>query len=125
MRNYGFNTAIGSSYRLGPCTISACISEDQVVVPGQRVRLRLLQSLQAGKVIVPAGNLITGIVALQGERGSLGTNVSITRSAGQQLAMDLSRSVMQGGSQFLSQKLRSVKIKLKVGYKVLLVSKQP
>jgi len=174
LRNYGFNTAIGSSYRLGPCTISACISEDQVVVPGQRVRLRLLQSLQAGKVLVPSGNLITGIASLQGERldihienievggdiipvsmtvydidgqrgifvpgsdgrtaakemlsdmgGSLGTNVSITRSAGQQLAMDLSRSVMQGGTQFLSQKLRSVKIKLKVGYKVLLVSKQP
>ena len=57
--------------------------------------------------------------------GSLGTNVSITRSAGQQLAMDLSRSVMQGGTQFLSQKLRAVKIKLKAGYKVLLVTKQP
>lgn len=174
LRNYGFNTAVGSSYRLGPGTISACISEEQIIVPGQRVRLRLLQPLQAGEVIVPSGNLITGSASLQGERldihienieagghiipvsmtvydidgqrgifvpgsegrtaaketladmgGSLGTNVSITRSAGQQLAMDLSRSVVQGGTQFLSQKLRAVKIKLKAGYKVLLVTKQP
>lgn len=172
-RNYGFNTAVGSSYRMGANTISACISEDQTILQGQRVRFRLLQPLQAGEVIVPAGTLITGCATIQGERldihienlesrgniipvdltvydvdgqrgifvpgsdtrsaakealanmgSSLGTSVSISRSAGQQVAMDLTRGAMQSGSQLLSQKIRAVKITLKAGYKVLLVSKQ-
>lgn len=171
-RNYGFNTAVGSSYRMGANTISACISEDQTVMQGQRVRLRLLQPLQAGEVIIPAGNLVTGSASIQGERleihvenlesggniipvnltvydidgqrgifvpgsdtrsaakealanmgGSLGSSVSISRSAGQQVAMDLTRGVMQSGTQLLSQKIRTIKITLKAGYKVLLVSK--
>ena len=46
-RNYGFNTAVGSSYQMGTNTIAACISENQTIEQGGRVRLRLLQPLQA------------------------------------------------------------------------------
>lgn len=51
----------------------------------------------------------------------IGTSVSFTRSAGQQIAMDLTRGVMQGGSQYLSKKLRTVKVCLKENYQVLLL----
>ena len=37
-RNHGFNTAVGSSYRMGTNTIAACISENQTVEQGGRVR---------------------------------------------------------------------------------------
>ncbi|MCS2902111.1 conjugative transposon protein TraM [Bacteroides thetaiotaomicron] len=36
-RNYGFNTAVGSSYRMGMNTIPACISESQTLEQGGRV----------------------------------------------------------------------------------------
>ena len=172
-RNYGFNTAVGTSYKMGGNTIPACISEDQILTQGQRVRLRLLQPLQAGNLIIPAGNLVTGNVTIQGERleiniqslefggniipvemavydidgqrgifvpgsenrsaakealadvgNNMGNSVSFTHSAGQQVAMDLSRGLIQSGSQLLGKKIRTVRITLKAGYKVLLVPKQ-
>lgn len=67
-RNHGFNTAVGSSYQMGTNTIAACISENQTVEQGGRVRLRLLQPLQAGNIIVPANSLVTGAAVIRGER---------------------------------------------------------
>ena len=158
---------------MGGNTIPACISEDQTLTQGQRVRLRLLQPLQAGNVIIPAGSLVTGNVTIQGERleiniqnleyggniipvemavydidgqrgifvpgsenrsaakealadvgNNMGNSVSFTHSAGQQVAMDLSRGLIQSGTQLLGKKIRTVRITLKAGYKVLLVPKQ-
>ena len=35
-RNYGFNTAVGSSYQMGTNTIAACISENQTIERGRQ-----------------------------------------------------------------------------------------
>ena len=35
--------------------------------------------------------------------GGLGTSISFARSAGQQVAMDITRGLMQGGSQYLAR----------------------
>lgn len=67
-RNYGFNTAVGSSYRMGTNTIPACISESQTLEQGGRVKLRLLEPLQAGSATVPANSLVTGTADIRGER---------------------------------------------------------
>lgn len=56
--------------------------------------------------------------------GSLGTSVSLTQNAGQQVAMDLTKGVVQSGSQYLSKKIRAVKINLKAGYRLFLLTKQ-
>ena len=172
-RNYGFNTAVGSSYRMGMNTIPACISESQTLEQGGRVKLRLLAPLQVGSVTVPANSLVTGTADIRGERldilvssieyagniipvqlatydidgqrgifvpGSesrtaakevlgdvsqgMGGSISFAGSAGQQVAMDLTRGVLQGGTRFISQRVKAVKVKLKAGYKVLLVTKK-
>ena len=172
-RNYGFNTAVGSSYRMGTNTIPACISESQTIEQGGRVKLRLLESLQAGNVTVPVNSLITGTANIQGERldilvssieysgniipvqlatydidgqrgifvpgsesrtaakevlgdvsQSMGSSISFAGSAGQQVAMDLTRGILQGGTRFVSRRIKAVKVKLKAGYKVLLVAKK-
>ncbi|MDD3210864.1 conjugative transposon protein TraM [Bacteroides graminisolvens] len=60
-----------------------------------------------------------------GNMGSgLGTSISFAQSAGQQIAMDLTRGAMQGASTYLGKKLRQVKIKLKAGHQVLLLAKE-
>ena len=161
-RNYGFNTAVGSSYQMGTNTIAACISENQTIEQGGRVRLRLLQPLQAGSITVPensrldilissieyAGNIIPVQLAtydIDGQKGifvpgsetrnaakdvagtvseSMGNSVSFARSAGQQVVMDLTRGVMQGGTRLIAGRVRAVKVTLKAGYKVLLVTKK-
>ena len=54
----------------------------------------------------------------------LGTSISFTQNAGQQVAMDVTRGLMQGASGYLAKKFRTVKVKLKAGYRVMLYAKQ-
>lgn len=53
-----------------------------------------------------------------------GTSIMMTQSAGQQVAADLSRGVVQGISGYFSKKVRTPKVTLKAGHQVLLVSKK-
>lgn len=52
-----------------------------------------------------------------------GTSISITQgtTAGQQLAADVGRSFIQGTSQYVSKKLRTTKVTLKAGHRLLLI----
>ena len=54
----------------------------------------------------------------------LGTSISFAQSAGQRVAMDVTRGLLQGTSGYLAKKFRTVKVKLKAGYKVMLYAKQ-
>ena len=52
---------------------------------------------------------------------NLGTTVSITnQSAGDQLLSELGKGAIQGVSQYVSKKIRTVKVHLKEGYRVML-----
>ena len=172
-RNYGFNTAVGTGYAMGRNTIAACIHQDQTLMDGQAVKLRLLEPMQAGNIVVPKNTLVAGTAKVQGERldilvssieyagniipvelavfdtdgqkglsvpssmeqeafneamanigSGLGTSISFAQSAGQQVAMDVTRGLLQGTSGYLAKKFRTVKVKLKAGYKVMLYAKQ-
>ena len=172
-RNYGFNTAVGTGYAMGKNTVAACIHQDQTLVDGQAVKLRLLEPMQAGNIVVPKNTLVAGTAKVQGERldilvssieyagniipvelavfdtdgqkglsvpssmeqeafneamanigSGLGTSISFAQSAGQQVAMDVTRGLLQGTSGYLAKKFRTVKVKLKAGYRVMLYAKQ-
>lgn len=172
-RNYGFNTAVGTGYAMGKNTVAACIHQDQTLTDGQAVKLRLLEPMQAGNIVVPKNTLVAGTAKVQGERldilvssieyagniipvelavfdtdgqkglsvpssmeqeafneamanigSGLGTSISFARSAGQQVAMDVTRGLLQGTSGYLAKKFRTVKVKLKAGYKVMLYAEQ-
>lgn len=172
-RNYGFNTAVGTGYAMGKNTVAACIHQDQTLVDGQAVKLRLLEPMQAGNIVVPKNTLVAGTAKVQGERldilvssieyagniipvelavfdtdgqkglsvpssmeqeafneamanigSGLGTSISFAQSAGQQVAMDVTRGLLQGTSGYLAKKFRTMKVKLKAGYRVMLYAKQ-
>lgn len=53
-----------------------------------------------------------------------GTSLMLTQSAGQQIAADLSRGVVQGISGYFSKKVKTPKVTLKAGHQVFLVSKK-
>ena len=55
---------------------------------------------------------------------NLGSGITVTRGAGQQIASDLTRSLLSGGTKYLSAKLREVRITLKAGHTLFLVSEQ-
>lgn len=55
---------------------------------------------------------------------SSGTSIMMSRSAGQQIAGDLSRGLVQGISGYFSKKVRTPKVMLKAGHQVFLLSKK-
>lgn len=55
---------------------------------------------------------------------SMGSSITITDDAGSQLAADLGRSAIQGISQYVSKKMRTVKFTLKANHQLLLMPKE-
>jgi len=51
---------------------------------------------------------------------SLGSSINISTNAGAQLASDLGKGLIQGTSQYIAKKMRTVKVHLKAGYRVML-----
>jgi conjugative transposon TraM protein len=51
-----------------------------------------------------------------------GTSISLSSDAGEQFAADMGRNLIQGASQFFSKKIREIKVHLKAGYRVYLLS---
>lgn len=170
--NTGFYTAGEINEEDSPNTVKACVHNDQVIVSGQNVKLRLLEPVKAGGTIIPTNEIITGVATIRGERLNItvsslehrgriipveisvydtdgqqdifipgstevnalkevtasmgqgaGTSISITQgtTARQQLAADAGRSFIQGASQYVSKKLRTTKVTLKAGHRLLLV----
>jgi conjugative transposon TraM protein len=76
-------------------------------------------------IYIPGSLEINAFKEMAGSIGSnLGTSISLTQSTGQQLTSGLGKGVIQSGSQYLSKKFQTVNVKLKAGYKVLLLMNQ-
>ncbi|CAI9685577.1 conjugative transposon protein TraM [Elizabethkingia anophelis] len=70
----------------------------------------------------PEMNALTEMAGNMSQTG--GTSVMLTQNAGQQVAADLSRGVVQGISGYFAKKVRTPKVTLKAGHQVFLVSKK-
>ncbi|MCS3869504.1 conjugative transposon TraM protein [Chryseobacterium ginsenosidimutans] len=70
----------------------------------------------------PEQNAVTDIVGSMGQTS--GTNIMMTQSAGQQIAADLSRGVVQGLSGYFQKRVRQLKVIVKAGHQVFLVPKK-
>ena len=70
----------------------------------------------------PEMNALTEMAGNMSQTG--GTSVMLTQNAGQQVAADLSKGVVQGISGYFAKKVRTPKVTLKAGYQVFLVSKK-
>ena len=70
----------------------------------------------------PEQNAVTDIVGNMSQ--SSGTNIMMTQSAGQQIASDLSRGVVQGLSGYFQKRVRQVKVNVKAGHQLFLVPKK-
>ena len=66
---YGFHTVVGEAPKqTARNTIKACVYGDQTVVSGQSVRLRLLEDMRVGNMVLPCNTIITGKGNIKGER---------------------------------------------------------
>ena len=51
---------------------------------------------------------------------TMGSSINISTDAGAQIASDVGRGLINGVSQYLTKKMRTVKVHLKAGYRVML-----
>lgn len=73
-------------------------------------------------VFIPGSEEINAFKEIAANMGSgLGSSITITDDAGSQLLADLGRSTIQGASQYINKKMRTVKVTLKAGHRVLLL----
>jgi len=173
VRNFGFNTVGSKVLTNDKNTIGAVVHDDQTLIDGQTVRLRLTEPLVAGTSVIAENSIITGVAKIQGERleilitsleyqaeiipvemtvydtdgqrgiyipgsmemnavkeiaanmgNSVGTSFTMNQSTGQQITSDLTKGLMQGASQYMTKKIRQVKVNLKSGYRLYLLPKE-
>jgi conjugative transposon TraM protein len=67
-RNYTFHTATSEEVSKEKNTIKAVVHEDQTLVNGQSVRLRVTEPMQAGGQLIPRNTILTGVGRILGER---------------------------------------------------------
>jgi conjugative transposon TraM protein len=132
---------------LEPALISGhTVSTGTMITANTRIQEGRLQlkvtSIELDGSIIPVEIIIYDLDGQQGvpvpysaERNALnemagsmsqqsGTSLMMTQSAGQQVAADLSRSLVQGISGYFARKVKTPKVTLKAGHQVFLVSKK-
>ena len=165
----GFNTSVGVKVSVAKNTIAAVVANDQSVINGQAVKLRLTEPMWVGNALIPRNTPLVGVARLQGERlevaitsieangsvyevdlmiydsdgqeginipnsmesdalheiganmgSTMGSSINLTTNTGAQIASDVGRGLINGVSQYLNKKLRTVKVHLKAGYRVMI-----
>lgn len=85
------------------------------------VELSVFDSDGQEGIFIPNSLEVSAVKEIAANMGSsLGSSINISTDAGAQLASDLGKGVIQGTSQYIAQKMRTVKAHLKAGYKVML-----
>ena len=118
------NTILTGSAKIGGERLHITITSIQYadnVIPVE-MEVYDLDGMQG--IYVPNSAELNAVKEIAANMGtSMGSSITITDDAGSQLAADLGRSAIQGASQYISQKMREVKVTMKAGYKVLLLPK--
>jgi len=88
---------------------------------GDHVGLHLLEPARIGGFI-PGAEQISALKEVGANiGGSVGTSFTFASSAKDQIISEAAREVMQGASQLLQKKLRTIKVTIKGGYKLYLM----
>ena len=148
---YGYQTVTdGQTVRLRllePMAVDEqIIPKNSIIVGGTKIQGERLcitiTSIENGRMIIPVelsvydtdgqeGIFIPNSMEVSAAKevaanmgGSMGSSINISSDAKAQLASDLGKGLIQGTSQYIAKKMRTVKVHLKAGYQVLLYQKE-
>ncbi|GHT68197.1 hypothetical protein AGMMS50239_32760 [Bacteroidia bacterium] len=116
------NAVISGSAKIGGERLDIVITSIQYA--GNIIPVELLVYDMDGMrgISVPGSEELNAAKEMAANMGSsAGTSISISDNAGSQLAADLGKGLIQGASQYLNRKFRTVKVTLKANYRVLLL----
>ena len=110
-------------------------------IQGERLNITIT-SIENGKTIIPVelsvydtdgqqGIFIPNSMEVSAAKevaanmgGSMGSSINISSDAKAQLVSDIGKGLIQGTSQYVAKKMRTIKVHLKAGYQVLLYQKE-
>ena len=104
------------------CITITSIENGRMIIP---VELSVYDTDGQEGIFIPNSMEVSAakeVVANMG--GSMGSSINISSDAKAQLASDLGKGLIQGTSQYIAKKMRTVKVHLKAGYQVLLYQKE-
>jgi conjugative transposon TraM protein len=107
-------------------------------ISGERMNIEITHIQSAGNIIpvkmevfdldgnlgisVPGSEERSAVKEVVADMGaSMGSSITISDNAGSQLLADLGRGIVQGASQYAGKKMRTVRVTLKAGHRVLLL----
>ena len=118
------NTVLTGSARIGGERLLITITSIQYADNVIPVEMAVYDMDGMQGIFVPNSAELNAVKEIAANMGTqMGSSITITDDAGSQLAADLGRSAIQGASQYISKKMREVKVTLKANYKVLLLPK--
>ena len=94
------------------------LEHDGTIVP---VELEVYDTDGQPGIFIPNSLELNAVKEVAANMGSsLGSSINISTNAGAQLASDLGKGLIQGTSRYIAGKMRTVKVHLKAGYRVML-----
>lgn len=118
------NTILTGSARLSGERLNIVINSIQYADNVIPVELAVYDMDGMQGVSVPGSEELNAAKEIAANMGtSMGSSITITDDAGSQLAADLGRSAIQGVSQYVSKKMRTIKVTLKANHRLLLLPK--
>ena len=145
-RNMGFHSLASTTVPTMRNTLKVVVDRTTVLKEGDNVVLRLLETAKVQGLHIPRQSRLIAVklsaydtdgqegVYIPGSEdinalkevganigGSMGTSFTFASSAKDQIISEAARGVMQGASQLLQKKLRTIKVTLKGGYRLFLV----
>ena len=115
------NTLIVGQARLQGGRLAVGISSIEANGSVYEVDLQVFDSDGQEGVNIPNSMESDAIHEIGANMGStMGSSINLTTNTGAQIASDVGRGLINGISQYLNKKLRTVKVHLKSGYKVML-----
>lgn len=115
------NTIIVGSARLQDERLEVEISSIEANGSVYEVDLQVFDSYGQEGINIPNSMESDALHEIGANMGStMGSSINLTTNTGAQIASDVGRGLINGVSQYLNKKLRTVKVHLKAGYRVML-----
>ncbi|HBL74312.1 MAG: conjugative transposon protein TraM [Bacteroidetes bacterium GWF2_42_66] len=116
------NTLISGSARISGERMNVSITHIQYAGSIIPVKIEVFDMDGNPGISVPGSEELNAVKEVTANMGtSMGSSITITDNAGSQLMADLGRGIVQGASQYAGKKMRTVRVTLKAGYRVLLL----
>ena len=115
------NTTVGGAARLQDERVESEITSVETNGSIYEVELKVYDSDGQEGINIPNSMESDALHEIGANMGStMGSSINISTDAGAQIASDVGRGLINGVSQYLTKKMRTVKVHLKSGYKVML-----